>query len=113
MRLRPPPGPRDDQLPARPLLRGPQLLSSRRDPKHRDRRETASHSSKVLERWLSSRIGWVWRREGGGEAPVFAVRLDRKSTRLNSSHLVISYAVFCLKKKNKEMTDYTYRPMCV
>src|SRR5256885_14296654 len=30
--------------------------------------------------------------------------LDRKSTRLNSSHLVISYAVFCLKKKkNKEL----------
>src|SRR2546426_424245 len=29
----------------------------------------------------------------------YAVSLDRKSTRLNSSHLVISYAVFCLKKK--------------
>src|SRR5262245_64552263 len=29
------------------------------------------------------------------------VRLDRKSTRLNSSHLGISYAVFCLKKKKK------------
>src|SRR3989454_7737134 len=29
---------------------------------------------------------------------------DRKSTRLNSSHLVISYAVFCLKKKNKRQT---------
>src|SRR5947207_7170827 len=28
-------------------------------------------------------------------------RADRKSTRLNSSHTVISYAVFCLKKKNK------------
>src|SRR2546427_8574609 len=28
-------------------------------------------------------------------------RLDRKSTRLNSSHSQISYAVFCLKKKNK------------
>src|SRR5436309_4414735 len=28
--------------------------------------------------------------------------LDRKSTRLNSSHVKISYAVFCLKKKNKE-----------
>src|SRR5688500_20175223 len=27
--------------------------------------------------------------------------MDRKSTRLNSSHLVISYAVFCLKKKKK------------
>src|SRR5256885_5003329 len=29
---------------------------------------------------------------------------DRKSTRLNSSHLVISYAVFCLKKKKKKNT---------
>src|SRR5256885_7546963 len=29
---------------------------------------------------------------------------DRKSTRLNSSHLVISYAVFCLKKKNEAAT---------
>src|SRR2546426_2604159 len=37
------------------------------------------------------------------EGPALAVgRLpDRKSTRLNSSHLVISYAVFCLKKKKK------------
>src|SRR3989454_2348918 len=31
---------------------------------------------------------------------VFTLPRDRKSTRLNSSHLVISYAVFCLKKKN-------------
>src|SRR5256885_3443387 len=31
--------------------------------------------------------------------------LDRKSTRLNSSHLVISYAVFCLKKKNMTYTS--------
>src|SRR2546430_9745070 len=30
-----------------------------------------------------------------------SVRIDRKSTRLNSSHSQISYAVFCLKKKNK------------
>src|ERR1039457_839717 len=30
---------------------------------------------------------------------------DRKSTRLNSSHLVISYAVFCLKKKKKKTTS--------
>src|SRR5262245_62405752 len=34
------------------------------------------------------------------EVPV----LDRKSTRLNSSHLGISYAVFCLKKKKKKIT---------
>src|SRR5438034_5436053 len=31
-----------------------------------------------------------------------ALQRDRKSTRLNSSHTVISYAVFCLKKKNQE-----------
>src|SRR5260221_3945773 len=34
-------------------------------------------------------------------APEIAVTLDRKSTRLNSSYTVISYAVFCLKKKKK------------
>src|SRR2546426_7464410 len=33
------------------------------------------------------------------------VMRDRKSTRLNSSHLVISYAVFCLKKKKEESTQ--------
>src|SRR2546426_6748862 len=32
---------------------------------------------------------------------------DRKSTRLNSSHLVISYAVFCLKKKKQRNTKHT------
>src|SRR5690349_22565096 len=34
-------------------------------------------------------------------------RQDRKSTRLNSSHVEISYAVFCLKKKKKNTTDQT------
>src|SRR6266704_5146855 len=34
-----------------------------------------------------------------GDHPVLPVELDRKSTRLNSSHVSISYAVFCLKKK--------------
>src|SRR5438034_6329895 len=37
---------------------------------------------------------------GAGSAES-AYELDRKSTRLNSSHTVISYAVFCLKKKKK------------
>src|SRR5258708_17161487 len=38
-------------------------------------------------------------------------RADRKSTRLNSSHQIISYAVFCLKKKNRSAHDeesYSY-----
>src|SRR5256885_12641522 len=33
---------------------------------------------------------------------------DRKSTRLNSSHLVISYAVFCLKKQNTQYENLSY-----
>src|SRR2546426_2235047 len=37
--------------------------------------------------------------------PPTRILTDRKSTRLNSSHLVISYAVFCLKKKKKHYID--------
>src|SRR5256885_2951875 len=38
-----------------------------------------------------------------------ASETDRKSTRLNSSHLVISYAVFCLKKKKKKQDAWLSR----
>src|SRR5690349_22570960 len=38
---------------------------------------------------------------------------DRKSTRLNSSHVEISYAVFCLKKKKKKATYFTYYVVCL
>src|SRR5437773_5974881 len=38
----------------------------------------------------------------GNRAPAAVRREDRKSTRLNSSHITISYAVFCLKKKKKQ-----------
>src|ERR1039457_1157340 len=38
--------------------------------------------------------------------------LDRKSTRLNSSHLVISYAVFCLKKKSGDNQEDVTEPEC-
>src|SRR5256885_5412482 len=38
-----------------------------------------------------------------------ALAADRKSTRLNSSHLVISYAVFCLKKKKKTVVVHVQR----
>src|SRR5438876_8095922 len=40
-------------------------------------------------------------RMNGRKVSVATMALDRKSTRLNSSHPSISYAVFCLKKKNK------------
>src|SRR2546426_10581177 len=56
-------------------------------------------------------IGRLYVRGGGANQPMVPVSAltrtefqsgpDRKSTRLNSSHLVISYAVFCLKKKKQ------------
>src|SRR5256885_13260882 len=51
---------------------------------------------------------------GGLSAELAGVLADRKSTRLNSSHLVISYAVFCLKKKKKDDTHhYVYEFICI
>src|SRR5256885_8866696 len=54
------------------------------------------------------------RQEGNGRARGRDVRRgqDRKSTRLNSSHLVISYAVFCLKKKYSVSEKYPATPRC-
>src|SRR5205807_5356197 len=43
------------------------------------------------------------RKRSSSVAPTWRMG-DRKSTRLNSSHLVISYAVFCLKKKSTKLT---------
>src|SRR5256886_5981534 len=47
-------------------------------------------------------------RKVGGMTQLNFAQVDRKSTRLNSSHSQISYAVFCLKKKN----DSRLRPLC-
>src|SRR2546430_8447660 len=44
------------------------------------------------------------------DAPAARLVADRKSTRLNSSHSQISYAVFCLKKKKKKKRDQ-YHPV--
>src|SRR5256885_12589556 len=46
-------------------------------------------------------------RRGEGCLGLEYLERDRKSTRLNSSHLVISYAVFCLKKKNHSVISPT------
>src|SRR5438067_9422307 len=55
-------------------------------------------------RAVSAARTMVASRSNGGVA-----RPDRKSTRLNSSHVSISYAVFCLKKKKKKKTDKQQR----
>src|SRR5256885_13159149 len=54
----------------------------------------AADASATMTALAPSRSGAKSERPSGGHR-------DRKSTRLNSSHLVISYAVFCLKKKKK------------
>src|SRR5438067_5150935 len=47
------------------------------------------------------------REEGQRQRPGYRDGADRKSTRLNSSHVSISYAVFCLKKKTNNSKQYT------
>src|SRR5204863_7018370 len=57
-----------------------------------------------------SHRSFLWRQNG--EALIGDARLggrDRKSTRLNSSHVEISYAVFCLKKKKKRTSHHLER----
>src|SRR5438045_7913095 len=52
-------------------------------------------------------IDWLRDRPVVGQG--IEAKQDRKSTRLNSSHLGISYAVFCLKKKRQKKYDYARR----
>src|SRR5258708_10482238 len=57
-----------------------------------------------LESFIAQRLHFAFARIDGGDdghqfLDVALVLRDRKSTRLNSSHQIISYAVFCLKKK--------------
>src|SRR2546422_3917141 len=63
-----------------------------------------------LARWVRLERSGGGHRGGRRGAALFdatpAPRRDRKSTRLNSSHGYISYAVFCLKKKNTTRPDH-------
>src|SRR2546430_13539543 len=73
------------------------FLMIRRPPRSTLFPYTTLFRSVELRRCHSPKRGWPT----GGVAAC-AVDPDRKSTRLNSSHSQISYAVFCLKKKKKE-----------
>src|SRR5688500_19252855 len=67
----------------RRMLRGPAGNRHARSARSVDRRAAVWNGLQVLQELADARLTGA----------------DRKSTRLNSSHLVISYAVFCLKKK--------------
>src|SRR5256885_13299824 len=56
--------------------------------------QVIAHVSSPSGKTIEVPLQWTGERSGQ-----YRATLDRKSTRLNSSHLVISYAVFCLKKK--------------
>src|SRR5256885_11991251 len=60
-----------------------------------------SLEQRLAERWCSNEHEPLFIDGGISGSDKVAVAGDRKSTRLNSSHLVISYAVFCLKKKKQ------------
>src|SRR5439155_16967988 len=70
--------------------------SRRTGRRHQSSRPRADDNEIISGR--RGRVLPIGRVKIGNEAPI----LDRKSTRLNSSHVAISYAVFCLKKKKKE-----------
>src|SRR5260221_8895504 len=74
--------------------------SAGRSPRTRRRRASRARSPEAPDQRV--RGGVVC---GLGVAGEFGEDSDRKSTRLNSSHTVISYAVFCLKKKKKNNKD--------
>src|SRR5207248_4857282 len=58
--------------------------------------------------WLTGGLTLVSAFTGNGRAKGSTGQLDRKSTRLNSSHRTISYAVFCLKKKTAERNGHDH-----
>src|SRR5206468_10656007 len=95
-------------LPSFPTRRSSDLLEARRRQRHElflrvSRGVDARRRNCVLARADLLRAAHTQgHRPGGGGTP-HRVR-DRKSTRLNSSHDQISYAVFCLKKKNNNKT---------
>src|SRR5258708_11130815 len=79
-----------------------------------DQDKTGSLENRTILRWrervkehdaIGLGIEGLLPGHGGNSIPRIddkVYKLDRKSTRLNSSHQIISYAVFCLKKKNSD-----------
>src|SRR5688500_19978885 len=76
-----------------PTRRSSDLEDDQQDQHHVDQRDHVDLGER--RRGAASARGAATRR-----VQFLRENLDRKSTRLNSSHLVISYAVFCVKKKN-------------
>src|SRR2546426_4094320 len=91
--------PRSTLFPYTTLFRSPGVFSARWAQMHGVGEGDAANNALLLER-----LAGVPDEQRGARYRCVVAYLetpDRKSTRLNSSHLVISYAVFCLKKKKQ------------
>src|SRR2546430_11708112 len=96
--IRPPP--RSTLFPYPPLFRSERLHQIRRERRLQQRRHRPVRLE--LPRQDRSVVGAV--ADYDPAEPLPQIGEDRKSTRLNSSHSQISYAVFCLKKKKNKTT---------
>src|SRR5438270_9204181 len=94
-----------------PCLFQPFFVAQQSDPFYKDLKEVKTkgrpeyrRGRNVVTNFPDTTIIWIhfWR---GPAALGRCSALDRKSTRLNSSHSQISYAVFCLKKKKNKQTN--------
>src|SRR5215203_6437825 len=66
------------------------------------------HDALPISRWSPALVGALMSATMVALKIVLHSRADRKSTRLNSSHANISYAVFCLKKQNKNYSAHSF-----
>src|SRR2546426_6850380 len=89
--------PRSTLFPYTTLFRSrPEMIDLRRSGRFPKALRSRTREDRLSSGHDDEQASWFRERK-----PMLEMRSrDRKSTRLNSSHLVISYAVFCLKKKN-------------
>src|SRR3712207_8182297 len=95
--------PRSTLFPYTTLFRSAEMHIDREGTVHRPEHRRGRAEGEVEAHVLEPQPGAL--RLGAPEAPALLEPADRKSTRLNSSHANISYAVFCLKKKKINTTD--------
>src|SRR2546430_11597123 len=100
--------PRSTLFPYTTLFRSEELVLAVK-PRGVSAEEPFHAQNEVRQRRFEDEVKMVRHEAIGMNLPArFAAALDRKSTRLNSSHSQISYAVFCLKKKKHSTNDPTY-----
>src|SRR5256885_13228535 len=97
--------PRSTLFPYTPLFRSAALVKDEPAARPEPRRTAGGRKSEPRPRAPAEAFARGMAHMARGEEGEALLALDRKSTRLNSSHLVISYAVFCLKKKKTNCTE--------